>query len=121
VKTNQNFSEEPVVLPLGERGQIKVSNVIHGFLPFNKESNIAVKDVSIFLEGIEQSIATVDVVIDEDGARFEFTIDSIARAGMYRIVWNTFISGVESKVTNNFSINSDSIDRSLPLELQHLR
>jgi len=120
VKTTQNLSDEPAVIPLGEQGQIKVSNVIHGFLPFNKDSNVAVKDVNIFLEGIEQPIAAVDVVIDVDGARFEFVIDSIARAGMYRIVWNTFISGLASKVINNFSINADSIDRTLPLELQHL-
>lgn len=108
------------MIPLGERGQIKVSNVIHGFLPFNKDSKTTVKNVDIFLEGIEQSIAQIDPTIEEDGARFELIIDAIARAGNYKIVWNAFVSGKETKVINNFVINSDSIDRTLPLELQHL-
>ncbi len=120
MKTKQNFTDGSEMIPLGERGEIKVSNVIHGFLPFDKDSNVTIKNVDIFLEGIDTALSTIEPVIDVDGARFEFSIDSIARAGSYKIVWNVFISGKESKVINNFSINSDSIDRTLPLELQHL-
>ena len=108
------------VIPIGERGQVKVSNVIHGFLPFDKDSNVTVKNIEITLEGVDQILSTIEPTVDVDGAKFEFIIDSIARAGLYKIVWNVFISGKASKVINNFAINSDSIDRSLPLELQHL-
>ncbi len=108
------------VIPIGERGQVKVSNVIHGFLPFDKDSNVTVKNIEITLEGVDQILSTIEPTVDVDGAKFEFIIDSIARAGLYTIVWNIFISGKASKVINNFAINSDSIDRSLPLELQHL-
>lgn len=120
MEIKQNLSNEPAMIPLGERGQIKVSNVIHGFLPFDKKSNVKISNVQIFLVGIDQALSTIEPTVDVDGARFEFSIDSIARAGVYNVVWNVFISGKESKVINSFTINSDSIDRTLPLELQHL-
>ena len=119
MKTTQNLSDEPAVIPLGEQGQIKVSNVIHGFLPFNKDSNVAVKNVNIFLEGIDQAFAEVDPIRSDNGASFEHVLEAKARAGIYRVEWNTLIHGKESKIINTFKL-SDDIDRTIPIELQHL-
>ena len=65
-------------------------------------------------------IAEIEVVEEDFGASFSYIIDSRARAGQYRVVWNVIVDGVETKVLNSFVINSDNIDRTLPIELQHL-
>ena len=105
---------------LSDRGEIKVSNVIQGILPFDKSSNIEIRSIDIFLEGIENKIATVDPVITANGVNFEYVIDGQARAGVYRVVWTVVIDGKIETVVNMFYIGHDEIDRSLPLELQHL-
>lgn len=105
---------------LHTHGEISVSSLITGKFKFNKEDNIKIKTVEIFLEGITEVIAEIDAVEEDFGVSFTYIIDARARAGQYRVVWNLIVDGIETKVENNFVINSDDIDRTLPIELQHL-
>ena len=107
------------VIPLGERGEIKVGNSIHGSLSFSKDSNIVLEKVQLFVMGIEEPVMDIDVLIDDAGASFDIILNNKARAGEYQVVWSTKISGKESNVITKFSIG-DNIDRTLPIELQHL-
>ncbi len=102
-------------------GEIFVSNLITGKLKFDKDNDTAVKNVEIFLEGIDDIIAEVEVTDEEFGASFSYIIDSRARAGQYNAIWNVTADGVEIKVQNSFMISADNIDRTLPVELQYLR
>lgn len=106
---------------LHDHGEISVSNLIIGKLKFDKDDNVKVKNVEIFLEGIDDVIAEIEVTDEEFGASFNYIIDSRARAGQYNVVWNVIADGIEIKVHNSFVISSDNIDRTLPVELQHLR
>ena len=105
---------------LHDHGEIKVSSLITGKLKFNKDDNVKVKTIEIFLVGIDEVIAEIDSVEESFGASFSYVIDSRSRAGEYKVVWNVIVDGKETKVFNNFIISSDNIDRTLPLELQHL-
>ncbi len=106
---------------LHDHGEITVSNLIIGKLKFDINDNIKVKNVEIFLEGIDDVIAEIEVTDEEFGASFSYIIDSRARAGQYNVVWNVIADSVEIKVHNSFVISADNIDRTLPVELQHLR
>lgn len=105
---------------LHDHGEIKVSNLITGKLKFDKDDNVEVKTIEIFLVGIDEVIAELDATEETFGASFSYVIDSRSRAGEYKVVWNIIVDGAETKVFNSFIISSDSIDRTLPLELQHL-
>ena len=117
LERNQSKSSK---MALHDHGEISVNSLILGTLKFDKEDNVQVKNVEIFLEGIPEVIAEIEVVEEDFGASFSYIIDSRARAGQYRVVWNVVVDGVETKVFNSFVINSDNIDRTLPIELQHL-
>jgi len=117
LERNQSKSSK---LALHDHGEIKVNSLVVGTLKFDKEDNVQVENVEIFLEGIPEVIAEVEVIEEDFGASFSYIIDSRARAGQYRVVWNVIVDGVETKVFNSFVINSDNIDRTLPIELQHL-
>lgn len=117
LERNQSKSSK---MALHDHGEISVNSLILGTLKFDKEDNVQVKNVEIFLEGISEVIAEIEVVEEDFGASFSYIINSRARAGQYRVVWNVVVDGVETKVFNSFVINSDNIDRTLPIELQHL-
>ena len=119
MKTKQNFTDGSEMIPLGKRGNICIGNSIHGSLSFNKDSNIILEKVQLFVMGIKEPVMDIDVVIDDAGASFDIILNSRARAGEYKVVWNTKISGKESNVTNTFTLG-DELDRTLPIELQHL-
>jgi len=119
VKTKQNFIDGSEMIPLGERENICIGNSIHGSLSFSKDSNVILEKVQLFVIGIKEPIMDIDVKIDDFGASFDIILNNKARAGEYQVVWNTKISGRESNVISKFSI-SDNIDRTLPIELQHL-
>ena len=106
---------------LHDHGEIIVSNLITGKLTFGKDDNVKVKNVEIFLEGIPDVIVEIEVVEEDFGASFTYIIDARARAGTYKVVWNVIVDGEEFKVFNSFIINADNMDRTLPMELQHLR
>ena len=106
---------------LHDHGEITVSNLITGKLTFNEEDNVKVKNVEIFLEGIPDVIVEIEVTKEDFGASFTYIIDARARAGTYKVVWNVIVDGEELKVFNSFIISADNIDRTLPMELQHLR
>ena len=117
-KGTSKFSE-PIVVET-KLGEISVSNMIRGVIEFDKK-NVQVKNVEVFLEGIKEVIAEVSAVDQEFGASFSHVIDARARAGEYRVVWNLLVDNIETQMSKNFIISSDSIDRTLPVELQHLR
>ena len=117
-QTASKFSE-PLAIET-ELGEISVSNIIRGVITFDKK-NVKVKNVEIFLEGIKEVIAEVPAVDQEFGASFSHIIDARARAGEYRVAWNLLVDNVETQMFKQFIISSDSIDRTLPVELQHLR
>lgn len=102
------------------RSELKNDNLISGKLFFGKDSNVSVKNVDIHLVGIPNVIATITPELVDGGAKFEFKIDSRARAGEYTVTWNILISGKESTIINQFVISSDVIDRTIPVELVHL-
>ena len=107
---------------VGERvSRINSKNLVSGELLFNKKDNLDVKNVDIFLKGIDVPIITLLVDKSEDSAKFNYLIDTRASAGEYSVVWNIMANGVETKVIDKFFIGHDDIDRTLPLELQHLR
>lgn len=108
-------------IPLEQRSTIQVSSLVTGTLLFNPNDNIVITNVEIFLTGIEEPIAIVEPEIREFGASFSYVIDTRARTGEYQAVWNVVISGKVVKIINGFVIVDDAIDRTLPLELQHLR
>ena len=119
LEKNQNESKSSK-FSLHDHGEIKVSNLITGKLKFDKNDNVEVKIIEIFLIGIDEVIAEVDSIEESFGASFNYVIDSRSRAGEYKVIWNVIVDGVETKVFNSFIISSDNIDRTLPLELQHL-
>ncbi len=106
---------------LHNHGEIFVSSLITGKLTFDKDDNVKVKNVEIFLEGIPDVIVEIEVVEEDFGASFTYVIDARARAGTYKVIWNVIVDGEEFKVFNSFIINADNMDRTLPMELQHLR
>jgi len=106
---------------LHDHGKITVNSLIIGELIFNEDDNIEVKNVEIFLEGIPDVIVEIDVIKEEFGASFSYVIDARARAGTYKVVWNVIVDSESLKVFNSFIISADDIDRTLPVELQHLR
>ncbi len=99
---------------------IKNNNFITGELKLDKDSKMEVKIVEIYLEDIKEPIAEIETQSFEGGVRFEYLIESRARVGNYTVVWISSISGKKSKIFDNFIIGDDNIDRTLPLELQHL-
>ena len=120
LERNQNKGKSSK-FALHNHGEIFVSSLITGKLTFDKDDNVKVKNVEIFLEGISDVIVEIEVVEEDFGASFTYIIDARARAGTYKVVWNVIVDGEEFKVFNSFIINADNMDRTLPMELQHLR
>jgi len=106
---------------VGDRSEISVSNLIRGNLNFDISDNIVVRSVEIFLIGVDEAIVELEVTDEEFGASFLYEITARNRVGNYKVVWNVLVSGKEIKVFNDFVISGDEIDRTLPLELQHLK
>lgn len=99
---------------------VKSKSVINGALFYSVNDKVVVKNVDIFLEGIDVPIVSLEPELIELGAEFEYVIDARSRAGKYNVVWNLEVDSKETKVMNPFFIGDDSVDRTLPLELQHL-
>jgi len=107
---------------VGERvSRIHSKNLISGELLFSKEDKLIIQTVDIFLKGIDVPIITLQVDKAEDSAKFNYLIDTRASAGEYSVVWNIMANGTPTKIIDKFFIAHDDIDRTLPLELQHLR
>lgn len=100
---------------------LNVSTLVTGELYYVKDSNLIIKNVDVFLKDYGKSIATIIPVITENKATFEYRIDSIAKVGYYLISWNLEISGKPVIVNDKFTIYSDTIDRTLPMEMQYLK
>ncbi len=96
-------------------------NMITGELLFNAEDKVEVLGVDLFLESINVPIVEFQADLTDTGAKFDYLIDSRASAGNYVLVWNLLAHGHEVKVIDRFMISHDEIDRTLPLELQHLK
>lgn len=114
IKTQQRFQG----IDLNGRAEVLSYHVIEGFLYF--ENNVIVDSVKLYLNDIKEPIADIDFVYDESGARFKYEIRDQARVGNYTIRWNLSVNGTYQEVLKSFMITGDSIDRTLPLELQHL-
>ncbi len=107
---------------VGERvSSINSKNLISGELLFDKEDNLVIETVDVFLKGIDVPIITLQVDKGQESAKFKYLIDTRASAGEYSVVWNVMANGVPAKIIDKFFIAHDDIDRTLPLELQHLR
>lgn len=96
-------------------------NMITGELMFDINSDVVVENVDIFLESIDVPIVTLNTQETDFGAKFDYVIDSRASVGNYVVIWNLLVSGQEVKEFDRFMISTDDIDRTLPLELQHLK
>ena len=106
-------------VPLEKRSEISISNLVRGQLKFDKDSNIIIKSVQIFAKGSDEVIATAAPVLGDVSASFEVELAAKGRAGLYNSVWNVEISGKPAKIISEFKL-LDELDRTLPLELQHL-
>lgn len=106
-------------VPLDKRSEIQVSNLVSGNLRYDKDSNMTIKSIQFFMEGIEEPIGEVQPTEEEFGASFSYIMGNRARAGTYTAVWNTEISDKPAKIASTFVVNDD-IDRTIPIELQHL-
>lgn len=106
-------------VPIGNRSSITVANLIKGKLPFT-DKNISVKSIDIFLIGITEPIVSLVPKETEFGVEFEYIISARARNGEYTVVWNAVISGKDTRIFDKFIISDDTIDRTLPPELQFL-
>lgn len=102
------------------KGEIKVGSFIHGQLNYNKDSNVFVKSIQIFLAGTKEAIATVSPTVNDQGASFQYVIEAQSRTGDYKAVWQVYNEGKEANVMTEFTIDADGLDRTLPIELQHL-
>ncbi len=105
----------------GGVSRIITKNMISGELLFTEADNIQVQGVDLFLESINVPIVEFQAEKTDVGAKFDYLIDSRASAGSYIIVWNILAKGQEVKIIDRFLISHDEIDRTLPLELQHLK
>lgn len=117
----RNQSKSKKFGDMSNASRIINKNMISGELLFTKEDNIEVKGIDIFLESINVPIIEIEAEKTGFGAKFDYLIDSRASAGNYVIIWNLLADGHEVKVFDRFMISHDEIDRTLPLELQHLK
>lgn len=104
----------------GKISRIIIDNLITGELFFSEKDDILVKNIEIYLVGIDVPLVTLEPEKTEFGAKFGYVLDSRARVGEYSVVWNITITGKDDRVVDKFFIGDDNIDRTLPLELQHL-
>lgn len=120
IERNQSDTSKFSTYAIHEHSKIINRNLITGELVFTDEDKVVVKNIEIFLKGIDVPIVILEAVKTDFGAKFDYIIDSRASAGEYTVVWNVTVDGQDTRAVNNFLISDDNIDRTLPLELQHL-
>lgn len=98
----------------------------------DKISNLISRQIiegKLKLENKDSSIINVEVnfngmlfdTIEIKDNKFQIEITERFENGKYNVVWNVMINGVKSIIIDSFIVSNDSIDPTLPIDLQYLK